>query len=469
MTNATRPIDAGRFSRVRRAFTLVELLVVLLIILLVSAVTLPTILSGMQQRQVGEAARTLQAALAGARDAAILNNAPRGIRLLPDPVLTQPPLGTLQAGTRAPLAGTTTWACNRFIPIEPAPDYREGRVILYKDWSSDPRYSSYWSNSNYGKNVLCILQSFVDQRGSAIELTSWEWNIRVGDRIQFVPGGMANPQFESTGQVYTVVGPVDSTIPNPEQFINYGSTGPPIPSNLDSSITPPIAPEFLLLVNGVDDDGDGFIDNGYDGVTTTFETEHWIGAQASEVVDESNNASTKPPQILNYVIKRRPVPSRGARETLLPGNVVIDLTTWNSTKERSRLPIDGSSRSIDVLIDPNGPVIQSTTYSAPSAFISPFLHFWLTDREGVVAPNVNLTTGSTFLLPLPDGTSGYPSILQDPSSPQYLLGERMLVTIFARTGNVTVNSLQNFNDPVTNAPNPNVPFFYAQLGLEESP
>ena len=77
----------GKRPGQRRGFTLIELLVVMLIILLVSAVVLPTVIPAISHRQVSEAARILQAALAGARDAAINNNAPAGIRLLPDPVL----------------------------------------------------------------------------------------------------------------------------------------------------------------------------------------------------------------------------------------------------------------------------------------------------------------------------------------------------------------------------------------------
>ena len=70
----------------RQGFTLIELLVVITLILLVSAVALPTVISAYTHRQVSEAARILQAGLVGARDIAINNNAPAGIRLLPDPV-----------------------------------------------------------------------------------------------------------------------------------------------------------------------------------------------------------------------------------------------------------------------------------------------------------------------------------------------------------------------------------------------
>jgi prepilin-type N-terminal cleavage/methylation domain-containing protein len=60
----------------RRGFTLIELLVVILIILLVSAVVLPTVIPAINHRQVSEAARILQGALAGARDTAINTNSP---------------------------------------------------------------------------------------------------------------------------------------------------------------------------------------------------------------------------------------------------------------------------------------------------------------------------------------------------------------------------------------------------------
>src|SRR5512147_2006730 len=79
-------LRSGHRAHSRRAgFTLIELLVVMLIILLVSVVVLPTVIPAIAHRQVSEAARILQAALAGARDTALNNNAPAGIRLLPDP------------------------------------------------------------------------------------------------------------------------------------------------------------------------------------------------------------------------------------------------------------------------------------------------------------------------------------------------------------------------------------------------
>src|SRR5262249_7738390 len=111
------PAERPGCLSLRRGFTLVELLVVILIILAVWSLASPRVLPAITHRQVSEAARILQGALAGARDSAIHNNSPSGIRLLPDPVLNglNPSTGLLD--------GTRILAANRIIPIETAPAY----------------------------------------------------------------------------------------------------------------------------------------------------------------------------------------------------------------------------------------------------------------------------------------------------------------------------------------------------------
>ena len=128
-TTAQRPAQPADARR--PGFTLIELLVVILIILLVSAVTLPSIISAISHRQVSEAARVLQAALVGARDSAIHNNAISGIRLLPDPTIN----GINASGV---LDITLPLAMNRIVPLEAAPDYDEGKVSIIKDLAATP-------------------------------------------------------------------------------------------------------------------------------------------------------------------------------------------------------------------------------------------------------------------------------------------------------------------------------------------
>ncbi len=218
---------APRPSPRRVGFTLIELLVVITIIVLVSAVTLPTVLPALNHRQVGEAARILQAALVGARDAAIRDNAPRGIRLLPDPIFN---------------GSTTTLAYNRFVPIEPAPDYAEGTVAdpaVQRPTRSGlqrfppPKRTAESHGPGPITNLIPITSSLtmrsvlidraitLSSTTTAIpnERTSWFWNIRVGDKIQ----------FGDSGRYYTIVGPMvinplnpNTLGQNPELFVNVG-------------------------------------------------------------------------------------------------------------------------------------------------------------------------------------------------------------------------------------------------------
>jgi prepilin-type N-terminal cleavage/methylation domain-containing protein len=450
-------------------FTLVELLVVITIILLVSAATLPTVLPALSQRRVGEAARILQAAIVGAHDAAIHNNRPAGIRLLGDPTL---PAGTLGS--------------NRLVAIEQAPDYTEGRVSVHSNPSQalstkaaptdnwpDPLAATLSAPVGY----LILWQSVYNAGGTILNSpTSWYWNIRVGDKVQI--GG--------TGRTYTVIGPMVIPIgngdvankipPNPEGFVNVGGPGsspPADPAGLGTF------PEFLYLVNGQDDDNDGWIDPQWDGVNNDlangtdfindaneFEREKWL-------TDVVNNPIASAP----YSIARRPVPTQGAREVMLPSGVVIDMTTGlSAVAERSILPIDPYNGTVDVMIQPNGQVIPTTLYGVPTAFGlgAAFYHFWIADREDVHAPgevwgygtggapNPNPKAAATppqvFQLPMPQGTPGYA-----PTNPVFLTGERRLLTLFTRTGNLVTNSIENFD--VTDV---NRPFYEPQAGVREA-
>ncbi len=243
----------ARFNR--RGFTLLELLVVIAIVIVVSAVALPTVLSALSHRQVSEGARTLSAALAGARDAAIRDNAPRGIRLLADPTFNgiNPATGLLDASM--PLAA------NRIIPIGSPPNYTEGRLILYPGPGLPPAvaalpYQGPGTPTNPSPTwgtlsgcPLMVYESPVDANGLPNNPTSWFWNIRLGDSIQ----------INNVGPWYTIVGPMVAR--NPELFVNVGPPGMLSPLTLNG-----VSVEFLLLVNGRDDNNNGWKDEGWDGI-----------------------------------------------------------------------------------------------------------------------------------------------------------------------------------------------------------
>ena len=501
----------ARRRKAPRGFTLLELLVVVAIIALVSAIALPTVLPALNEARVSESARILQAILAGTRDTAIRANAPRGIRLLPDPIFNG--------------IGGNPLASNRIIPIEPGPDYTEGLVnnVNPKLPNGNPNllYNFYQGTMVGGKayNYLMISESGADPATPSVpnNPTNWSLNVRQGDKIR----------FNDSGAYYTVAGPINGPPFGP-------AAGAGLSTNSERAIacspasTVPLSsqagwvPEFLFLTNGVDDNGNGWIDeqcdgidNDGDGITdpgfnglddngngqidepaelaigqgvngalsgTEFEQEVFLGSQASS-----------PPLNEPYTIFRRPVVSPGARETTLPSGVVIDLTTWNAAAasakptsltapvllpERSRLPVDAATGYVDIMIDQTGRVItQGAGMDGGGAYANsplsslPFYQFWLTEREGVVAPLFGYQ-GTTFiparssgygaagssenyLLPMPKGTSNY-------SNGQYLIGERRLITLFVKTGQIVSNSIQNFNGYDTNAP-----FYDAQAGIKE--
>ncbi len=253
----------------------------------------------------------------------------------------------------------------------------------------------------------------------------------------------------------------------------------------------PFSVEYLFVVNGLDDDNNGFVDNEWDGVDNDgngviddflewTEPEKWagvLGTQMAPVNPQVNlGAAPATPGILNqsYTITRRPVLTSGARETALPTNVVIDATTWATTRERSRFPIppmgfgsasqvvNPNSGVIDIMVNPDGSVVPTTIYSSPTSFglNGAFLHFWLAERSDVTGP----AAGTYSFLPLPEGLA--PTNL--PTGAQ-LKGEYSLLRVYSRTGQILVNSPPKFDNPALPANgiqyNANLPFVEAQQGM----
>jgi prepilin-type N-terminal cleavage/methylation domain-containing protein len=467
-------------------FTLIELLVVITIILLVSAVALPVVLPALSHRQVSEAARLLQGALVGARDVAVRDDAPSGIRLLPDPIFNglNPATGLLD--NRYPLA------YNRIIPIGPAPEYYEGSVSVRFDQPNAALVVPYpgQGGGNYsvvglaaGPGVLMIEETAYvpgtcpPQPQAPV---SWFWNIRVGDRIQ----------INNAGAWYTVVGPMTVTPAsgNPEMFVNVGAPGTVSPlarTYNGPACTKDYNPEFLFLVNGQDDNGNGWVDEGWDGVDNNLDAE--IANKTQPLFDELAEWETEKwlggigtQGVLNqpYTIQRRPAPVTNAREVALPTGVVIDATSWGLTNERTRVPgsaLSAYSGFIDVLVNPDGSVVPTTVYSTPSSLglDASFFHFWLAERSDVYAlaqdntgAATPLVAGFPFFLPMPLGSNVQPNpnaynlLVAANAVLPVIKGESRIVTLFTRSGQITTN-----DNPVFNVLNVNQPFLEAQQGL----
>jgi type II secretory pathway pseudopilin PulG len=424
--------------------TLIELLVVILIIIIVSVVALPTVISAMSHRQVSEAARILQGGIVGARDSAIHSNAPAGIRLLPDPAFSGIGPATRNGRPNAYAGVLDTLeilAYNRFVPLEPAPAYASGKVSAYPvtAYTSLPFLAS-------GEHVLVLEQSPSDGT-LPNEPTSWGWNLRVGDRVT----------IGNSGKPYTVVGPmqVGPAGGNSELFINSpppGGSGP-YPTRGTGPSAATVTVDYLYLVNGLDDDGNGLVDDGHNGVPTgTWEIEAWDQYLAAGRAN------------LPYSVARRPVPSSKGREVALPSNVVIDGTGWGlSSPERSRFgpALNGSTGCVDLMVNPDGTIVPTTLYSAPASFGlgAAFVHFWIAERGDLVAPSGIAAP----YLPIGDITTEF-GLNQVAYSGPRISGEFAILTLFARsgkTGSLGSATFDNPNRPIIQFyPNPPVPVVY---------
>jgi len=410
--------------RRRNAFTLIELLVVITIILAVSVIALPTVLSGLRERAAGEAARLVQAALAGARDAAIHGNGPRGIRLLPDPSL---PLQYLASGQIDPSKALVS---SKIVSLEPAPPYKEGFV------DASPALPAGFS---LPVPALLVVEHARAPDGSPNVRTSWFWNLRVGDQIRLgqpqvithAGSGTENiMQPTPSGNVYTVVGPmvVGPDAGNSELFVNFGNPGSASPFQAQVGNVA-LNLDFLYLVNGKDDNGDGLTDEGWDGVDNnlngvTDEVGEW---EPERWLQTFNAGSTN----LTYRVERRPMPSQRSIATTMPAGTVIDMTSWASTRERSRVRVNPYTGAVDLMIQPDGTVSCSTPYASPASFslADSFTHLWIADIQDIhdmLPPSAN-----AFRLPMPVDTPGW-----SPSSPA-LKGASRIVTL-ARSGRLSV-------------------------------
>jgi hypothetical protein len=324
------------------------------------------------------------------------------------------------------------------------------------------------------KEVVAYLDSSTPPQVRLNNPASWYWNVRVGDKLQ----------INGAGLWYTVVGPMKVTPAqgNFEQFVNVGLPGSS--SLLSDSGQCPVTvnPEFLLLVNGLDDaPKNGWIDEGYDGFDNNgngsfderieWENEAWPAAVAV-----TNGVRQ------NYTIQRRPTPVGNAREISLPTNVVVDLTSWGNIRERSRFPagvVNPFAGYVDILLYPNGTVVPTTIYSTPSSFgmSGAFFHFWLAERSDVVSiqrdPNnsnqpQSIVTGQPVFLPIGDIKQQLISTTNPYTGPS-LQGEYRIVSLFTRTGQVTGDDHVQFDNPVSpinGTYNPGYPFLAIEQGTK---
>ena len=278
-------------------------------------------------------------------------------------------------------------------------------------------------------------------------------------------------------------------------FVNVGppgATSPPATTHYPTGTNPV---EFLFLVNGQDDNKNGWVDEGWDGVDndgdglvrrrrhandlgSEWEPEAWLGLRA-----EHHGVATCPTRSSAGRCR-----SPNAREIALPdARWSIDATTLGLASTRSGRGCPSTQTYIpgivDIMVNPDGTVLPTTIYSSPSSFgmDQAFYHFWLAERQDVAAVQTTTANGTPYL-PLPR-PAVLPADRQPGGSSRAVPGAQgqaiSVLTLFARTGQISVNAepavLLRSVARLTNQPDasayttPVYPFIQAEQGVSGGP
>ena len=343
-----RPIQHAQMLSMsnRRAFTLVELLVVLAIVLILAAVTISSVNFSYNADRMRAGGRQLQSFLMGARDKAIYANEVRGVRLLIDPNDNHAVSAVQYIGAPQRETGTLT-------------------------------FNFATTNDSTGKTV-----SFIS--GTPWSSLSRRGLLRVGNRIQI-------PQ--DTGAWFTISalnagsGLILLNRPNPD----LAGTINPISFALELASTPLGDAQPVQLPRGTVIDQDGsqvptswrpfslaasyspqmdilFTPRGtVIGDTTTLGIVHLLVSDASDVLKWKSTASLS--GLINNVQYGRNTPYVPSSLPLVPAE---NTSATPPIVPKDRIVVTISTRTGHVAVYPINPVPQSSSGN-PSLTVDPFL------------------------------------------------------------------------------------------------
>lgn len=493
----------------RPGFTLIEMLIVIAIVLLISSVMIPVALSALGEQEISGAASTVQAAFSLTRDQATREGRPVGLRLVPDPLINDQTTGRI--------------AANRILVLQVPPNHSDGQAEKIKAVAElVPGVSI--------QRIMAVQNKTETVPGTAPPIylpgapTSWYGNIRQGERLAFGDAGneyiVAGPTYLFRDQEgYDIARNLDpnstsGVVINPERFTFGDLNGDPTDGIQSRALPSNVFAEYLLLVNGFDDDGDGYTDEGFDGVNNNndyYPSDYAVvELRLQPIIDPGYNgidddrdgyvdemdelvlyydtatrsfgysltlgeyepedfrgSKTNDPQ--HYSIQRRPLPSADGRDIQLPGNAVIDLSSSNlgfMLSERSKVPYDPMTGYVEFLIYPTGQIVPSNhTGNFTSSVEYPSFYLWIAERDDVQEPLWGVNPAAAAVPPfkyryaMPRGTPFYLDHNNDgqidtafaDKSGSYLEGDRRMVVVSPRSGHAAVTPIIGFDASNINA------------------
>lgn len=405
-------------------FTLIELLVVVMIMLVLAAVTVSAINITIDGDKVRAGARQVQSYLEGARSRAVAAREPRGVRFLLDPTDPRTVTSMIYIAASEPWTEGTIW-------LE-RPDLDNDGIPAFGDLD-DPMHPNNAPNQSpplpiindpdevyvlrgFDNSTPQILNAFGFSQNFPPKDTNWlelyqRGLIRDGNLVTLEPGG----------RTYAI----DTRL-------------------LEQALNDPSIPPRLVL-------------------QTPYVKRAERPVSATNTPPPSSVQAFNAPYRDRYSLQLVPAPLPNQEPVQLPKGVVIHLDRCSSNPDNpnqrgDKLPSTwkdvlanignpNSDSYCDILFSPRGVVVGQEASSG-------IIHLYICEQKDADRDRADWAAGGPSA---PEYAPGQTA--SDPTGPAYQRGDKLVVSIFTRTGAISVNPIH----PLADA-QPNERFRYAETG-----
>ena len=406
MHTIRRAIPRGTL-RHSAGFTLIELMVVIALLVLIASMTVAAINLNVNNDKVRAGSRQVQSYLAGARDRAIYSKAPRGVRFLLTP-------------TNSPTESSRTVSSMVF--IAPTDPWMQGTIQLERlDTANNgiADFSEGLPDSSSGGAI--VVRGFDNDSSGNANPTEWVnlYNQRLltdGARIR-IPANNGTWYTVTNTQQLASASPTGSGGPIPPRLqltVAYASAGNTSSGNVPAFNSGTGPQTYLLELP-----------------PTVLPNQDPVLMPKGAVIhlDRCSNS-------FEQVNASTPASGRGNK---LPDS------WWRSPSTAS--PVDPSGfdyrSNMDLMFSPRGVVIGQAAQRG-------IIHFYIADQKDADRDRLYWSSPSSY----PTASAPEFGVWADPSSNGYERGDKVILSLFTRTGNVSTHHIYSNSDP----------FRYAETG-----
>lgn len=401
-----RSANRRKTSRRLLGFTLIELMVVVAIMVLIASMTIVAVNLSINNDKVRAGARQVQSYLAGARDRAIYSKAPRGVRFLLDP--------------------TNNRTVSSMVYIAPTDPWKQGTIQLERlDANNDGSADNYNAMTTPNPPAVVVRGFDNEVTSSGYEPTEW---VNLYNQGLLTDGMRIRIPADDDGTWYTITNTASLA------SVSAPGSGGPNP------------PRLRLTTN--------YLRSG-----------NTDGASVSAF-----NPGTGP---TTYLLELPPTVMANQDPVLLPRGCVVHLdrcTTVNSTTnnlEQSAAGTPASNRGdklpdswkrptvaappdpsgfdynnrMDVLFSPRGVVIGQAAQRG-------IIHFYICDQKDADTDRQYWASPSSYPTQSAPELGPWTTYAPDPT---YERGDKVILSLFTRTGAISTHNIFSNSDPFKNA------------------